>query len=310
MGVFQNALLKGTKNKCANLYVEEVVRRFRSAVRSNFPHSPKTLFNIHNELASNLFSELDIFLRIKNNYSIAEIDAHFFHAEAIGLDKACSQLNIDYEELVGLMSDVAMNLARSKYEKELSVQDNFAKIKGGKELKGKSVMFRSTVLSALELIEQENLTMKRGNFDDSKVKKYGTRPIVEIINKDNVKKPGTSSKKKRSEPIIEVINTEKVKKPGASSKSIEVTNFVPYEEFVKKAQKKSQERKQLSAENREAAWHFSVPLGGWTWFCSYHNTYGIGDDEEEVLFMAGAHMHYFRISDDCQVVTKEWNENR
>jgi hypothetical protein len=82
MGVFQKALLKGTKNKCANLYVEEVVRRFRSAVRSNFPHSPKTLFNIHNELASNLFSELDIFLRIKNNYSIAEIDAHFFSSNS------------------------------------------------------------------------------------------------------------------------------------------------------------------------------------------------------------------------------------
>lgn len=47
------------------------------------------------------------------------------------------------------------------------------------------------------------------------------------------------------------------------------------------------------------------PIAGWSWYCGYHDTYGIGDDEEEVLFMAGAHMHYFRISDDCQIVTRE-----
>lgn len=47
------------------------------------------------------------------------------------------------------------------------------------------------------------------------------------------------------------------------------------------------------------------PIAGWSWYCGYHDTYGIGDDEEEVLFMAGAHMHYFRISDDCEIATRE-----
>lgn len=46
-------------------------------------------------------------------------------------------------------------------------------------------------------------------------------------------------------------------------------------------------------------------IAGWSWYCVYHDTYGIGDDEDEVLYMAGAHMHYFRISDDCDIVTKE-----
>jgi hypothetical protein len=33
------------------------------------------------------------------------------------------------------------------------------------------------------------------------------------------------------------------------------------------------------------------PIAGWSWYCGYHDTYGIGDDEDEVLFMAGAHMY-------------------
>ena len=49
------------------------------------------------------------------------------------------------------------------------------------------------------------------------------------------------------------------------------------------------------------------PIAGWSCYCTYHDTYGIGDDEDEVLYMAGAHMHYFRIADDCEITTKEHN---
>jgi hypothetical protein len=48
------------------------------------------------------------------------------------------------------------------------------------------------------------------------------------------------------------------------------------------------------------------PINGWSWYCGYHDTYGIGDDEQEVLFMAGAHMHYFdSIGDNCEILTRE-----
>lgn len=49
------------------------------------------------------------------------------------------------------------------------------------------------------------------------------------------------------------------------------------------------------------------PIAGWSWYCGYHDTYGIGDDEDEVLFMAGAHMYYFEaVEDKCEITTKEW----
>lgn len=50
------------------------------------------------------------------------------------------------------------------------------------------------------------------------------------------------------------------------------------------------------------------PIAGWSWYCGYHDTYGIGDDEEEVLFMAGAHLHYFEVDEDkCEIYVREWN---
>lgn len=51
---------------------------------------------------------------------------------------------------------------------------------------------------------------------------------------------------------------------------------------------------------------FSVPLGGWTWFCEYHDTYGLADDRDEALFMAGAHLHYFQIDEEyCKLHFKQ-----
>lgn len=52
------------------------------------------------------------------------------------------------------------------------------------------------------------------------------------------------------------------------------------------------------------------PISGWSWYCGYHDTYGIGDIEDEVLFMAGAHMYYFEPEDKCEIVTKEHPADR
>ena len=50
-----------------------------------------------------------------------------------------------------------------------------------------------------------------------------------------------------------------------------------------------------------------VPIAGWTWYCGYHDSYGVGDTEHEVEFMAGAHMHYHQIDGDvCELQYKEW----
>ena len=63
---------------------------------------------------------------------------------------------------------------------------------------------------------------------------------------------------------------------------------------------------EIEFEEDEVLPSFSVPIGGWTWFCQYHDTYGLADDKEEALFMAGAHLHYFEVDeDDCELHFKQ-----
>lgn len=51
-------------------------------------------------------------------------------------------------------------------------------------------------------------------------------------------------------------------------------------------------------------------LQGWSWYCPFHDTMGSGDTEQEVLFMAGAHLYYFEdvTPDDCDVIIKNHNK--
>lgn len=49
------------------------------------------------------------------------------------------------------------------------------------------------------------------------------------------------------------------------------------------------------------------PVVGWSWYCGYHDTYGIAEDRDECSFMFGAHMHYYQIDGDvCEPYYKEW----
>ena len=157
MGFWSAKLLEGTKNKCIDTYLSEVGQGFRSATEiAGFPKSAQTILNIHIEIAPQFFSELDAFLRFKGDYSPSEIDGHFLDAEAKALSTICAKLGLDFEVVEGLMSDSAYDLAESKYDKKHSPQENFARIRNEKQLKGKSVMWRHTVLKAFEFIENNH----------------------------------------------------------------------------------------------------------------------------------------------------------
>lgn len=157
MGFWSAKLLEGTKNKCINFYLREVSKSYGAAIRSGFPELPKTIVDIHIELAPSFFSELDFFLRVRGNYSQTEIDGHFLDAEARALATVCKRLGLEYEQAEDILSDRAYDLADSCFDANLTPQENFVKLSGGKELMGKSVLYRHWVLSALKFInEQEN----------------------------------------------------------------------------------------------------------------------------------------------------------
>lgn len=155
MGFLSNKLLEDTRNKCLDYYLSEIPDRYRAAVRAGFPALPKTIVNLHIEMATRYFDELEIRLRYKGSYSQTEIEGNLIHAEAIALATACNQLNLDYEECEGILSDTAYDLAASRYNEKLTPSENFSKISGGSDLSGKSRMYRSWVYNALNFIAQD-----------------------------------------------------------------------------------------------------------------------------------------------------------
>lgn len=299
MGFLSNKLLEGTKNKCIDAYLSKVVNNYRYATNTVVSDSEKTLVNIHIEMAPQFFEELEIFLRVKNKFPQTEIDGHFLDAENKALATACKMLNLDFDFALGLLTDQAYELAQKKYNKNFTYLENFEKIRNDKELSGKSVMWRFSVRSGFKYIEQQGL----------KQNKRIDKPVTEKINVEKVKKPVTTKKATVVKPVIEIVNQDKVKKPGTSKRVTKQENIIEYEDFAKRAKTKSQLKKKQSASKRDAAWHFSVPIDGWTWYCDYHDTYGLADDYDECLFMFGAHMHYKEIDGDvCEPLFKEWEE--
>ena len=46
-------------------------------------------------------------------------------------------------------------------------------------------------------------------------------------------------------------------------------------------------------------------MSGWTWYCEYHDSFGIGDTEQEVQYTANAHMRFHLESGDpCRLTLK------
>jgi hypothetical protein len=50
-------------------------------------------------------------------------------------------------------------------------------------------------------------------------------------------------------------------------------------------------------------------MSGWTWYCEYHDSFGMGDTELEVQHMANAHMNfYLKSGNPCQLYLKNQGE--
>ena len=50
-------------------------------------------------------------------------------------------------------------------------------------------------------------------------------------------------------------------------------------------------------------------MSGWTWYCEYHDSFGMGDTEFEVQHMANAHINfYLKSGNPCQLYLKNQGE--
>ena len=82
-----------------------------------------------------------------------------------------------------------------------------------------------------------------------------------------------------------------------------IFDFIKYREQIL-YNKKVEEREEKLVE--EPAYLRSIPKAGWTWYCDYHEAFGLADTEHEALWMGGAHLHYYEDDERCTMSIKEW----
>jgi len=83
-----------------------------------------------------------------------------------------------------------------------------------------------------------------------------------------------------------------------------IVNFLKYKEQILYKRKVEERESELTD---EPAYLLSIPKAGWTWYCDYHESYGLADKEHEALWMGCAHLHYYsEQGDDCTMTIKEW----
>jgi len=88
-----------------------------------------------------------------------------------------------------------------------------------------------------------------------------------------------------------------------NKKASKIIDFLKYREQIL-YNKKVEEREEKLAE--EPAYLLSIPNAGWTWYCDYHEAFGLADTEHEALWMGGAHLHYHEDDESCTMSIKEW----
>jgi hypothetical protein len=52
------------------------------------------------------------------------------------------------------------------------------------------------------------------------------------------------------------------------------------------------------------------PVAGWSWYCGYHDSFGIADDQREAYYMAGAHINYREVDDECEIHIKNHEQKK
>jgi hypothetical protein len=221
-------------------------------------------------------------------------------AEKTALESACKALKIKYGEVLEEVTINASAFAKTNYN-GTSADTLIKKLGGGDKMSGKSSLWRQIVFSEiLYLAESEKNQSSKGNSSKPK----SVKPIVEILNKDLVKKPGTSKPTNKN-------TTKKRSKvsPGKSEmkKHFETSNVINFAKFDKEKKQKEKMRKRKIELANEPAYLLSIPSAGWSWYCDYHEAFGVADTEHEALWMGGAHMHYFDEQGDlCEMNVREW----
>lgn len=302
MGILSNKLRQGTIQKCINQYLKDIPdhAKFLINVHNYSRHQALVISHIHR--ARQYFNDLEVFLLYKERINPQELGDHLLIAEKMALEKASNVLKISFDDVFEEIINNANLFASSSFD-GTPVERLIPALRGGAGMSGKSSLWRQLVISEILALSESNELSKSAK---SSSKFNSPKPIIEIVNSKLVKKPGTAKKSKKS------VTKPQKRKPKSNNKAemrkhFDSKNVINLSEFQKQKKNRSKmaEREIVLAD--EPAYLLSIPKAGWSWYCDFHEAFGVADTEHEALWMGGAHMHYFEEQgDDCEMFVRDW----
>ena len=300
MGYLSNKIRQGAIQKCINNYLKDIPDHAKFLMSTQNFVTVKALAISHIHRARQHFNDLEVILLYKEKIDSRELGDHLLVAEKKALEFASKALKIKFSDVFEEITSNASIFAKANYD-GTSADTLIKKLGRGNKMSGKSSLWRQIVFSEI-LYLAESEKNQSSKSDSSKLK--SVKPIVEILNKDLVKKPGTSKPANK--------NTTKMRSkvsPGKSDmkKHFETSNVINFAKFDKEKKQNEKMRKRKIELANEPAYLLSIPSAGWSWYCDYHEAFGVADTEHEALWMGGAHMHYFDEQGDlCEMNVREW----
>jgi len=268
MGYLSNKIRQGAIQKCINNYLKDIPDHAKFLMSTQNFVTVKALAISHIHRARQHFNDLEVILLYKEKIDSRELGDHLLVAEKKALEFASKALKIKFSDVFEEITSNASIFAKANYD-GTSADNLIKKLGRGNKMSGKSSLWRQIVFS-------------------------------EIL----VKKPGTSKPTNKN-------TTKKRSKvsPGKSDmkKHFETSNVINFAKFDKEKKQNEKMRKRKIELANEPAYLLSIPLAGWSWYCDYHEAFGVADTEHEALWMGGAHMHYFDEQGDlCEMNVREW----
>jgi hypothetical protein len=259
----------------------------------------RLLAGIHNYSSFKAFEPVKRELE-RQKYSADEVLDRLCFIEFNALMAVSKSLELNFEEVHQFLMEIATSFAESTHKDWLSSEFNSVEEFAAKELEeeflSKSFLWRKYVLDSWNKKPAKPRLTSSDSLLVEKVAPGATAWISQAGAAEKQKKIGKPKKGK----------SEKRK-----SKSTQVNdNILDFEELKKKVSLRRNSIKRMGALQDEPAYLLSIPKAGWSWMCDYHHVYGLTDDEDEALFMAGAHMHYTEVDGDvCELFIRDWGNS-
>ena len=286
------SFFRGREKRILKNYTEDLVSRVNMVKVSKMAITEAKAAG-NNHIVRIMAIAHELWADFENSLPFQDAVDNFTAFERVCIEELSERLGINATDVIDEISANAMEFAKKNFDKALSLTENYKSAIGTVFSDSHSWMWRQMVWAELEYLHMElknGKTSKEPQKDKASSKKK-TVPIVERVNHAKVKKPGTSKAVSSADNEPQVLRDDSV---------LNLNKF-----RVNKAQKRLSNDRKLHPQDPSHL--FSVPSGGWTWFCDYHSVWGVAEDEEEAQFMAGAHMHYTEIDGEvCEIYTRSY----